>query len=134
MLTRKLVATAIETLMEGEPVQIAHRLGAAELKSDRLSGGRVVASGDHKSLMAIKDGMYRRMVKQNLNTGSERSETVGDNGRVAAKVVAKATAAPDDRRSDADVEQIESDAKSWKLSVVVPTKQQRHRLRRPQGH
>ena len=76
--TQELVATAIETLMEGRTtVQIAHRLVVLQ-NSDHiicLEDGVVAQSGDHKSLMAMKDGMYRRMVlKQNLNTGSGSDE------------------------------------------------------------
>lgn len=82
--TQELVATAIETLMEGRTtVQIAHRLVVLQNSTHIvcMEDGVVAQSGDHKSLMAIKDGMYRRMVlKQNLNTGSDDEENKSDCG------------------------------------------------------
>ena len=73
--TQELVANAVETLMEGRTtVQIAHRLVVLQNSNHIicLEDGVVAQSGNHKDLMAVKDGMYRRMVlKQNLNTGSD---------------------------------------------------------------
>lgn len=80
--TQELIATAIETLMEGRTtVQIAHRLVVLQNSNHIIcmEDGVVAQSGDHKSLMTIKDGMYRRMVlKQNLNTGSDGEDQESD--------------------------------------------------------
>ena len=127
--TQELVATAIETLMQGRTtVQIAHRLVVLQ-NSNRiicLEDGVVAQSGDHKSLMAVKDGMYRRMVlKQNLKTGSDNEDIDGDTGSSISSHGSSSDASgseSEDDGSDADLDRTkEGSPKCDKLSVAIPT-------------
>lgn len=138
--TQELVATAIDTLMQGRTtVQIAHRLVVLQ-NSNRiicLEDGVVAQSGDHKSLMAVKDGMYRRMVlKQNLKTGSENEDSDGDSGLNSSSHGSSSDASgseSEDDGSDADLDRTEeASPKCEKLSVAIPTATaEREQLQQP---
>ncbi|AXS41829.1 ABC transporter transmembrane domain-containing protein [Breoghania sp. L-A4] len=73
-----LVQSALETLMRGRTtLVIAHRL-ATVLKADRIlvmDKGRIVETGDHKSLVE-KGGLYARLARLQFQTGSDAMEAI----------------------------------------------------------